>query len=345
MRGLAKLAPGPGNVGLAERDERAPGPGEVIVSVRAAGVCGTDLHIELDEFASFPPVTMGHEVAGAVSALGEGVDPAWLGARVVCETYFSTCGVCEWCREGRPNLCPERRSIGSAVDGGFAAQVVVPARNLHRIPDWLDEHAAPLAEPLACVCHCLCDPSAVAPGDRVVVTGAGPVGLLAAQVSRALGGEVLVIGLASDTTRLAAARALGFETGVADDSRAFARFEPRLGADVVVECSGSAGGARACLEVARRGSRYVQIGVFGRPVTVPLDLVFEKELVVTSGFASTPRSWRRAVSLVERRSVELEPLVSDVVPLTAWESAFADLRAGRARKIVFAPRLALPLAR
>jgi L-iditol 2-dehydrogenase len=340
MRGLAKLAPGPGNVGLAEREERLPGPGEVAVSVRAAGVCGTDLHIEVDEFASMPPVTMGHEVAGAVAAVGEGVDASWLGARVVCETYFSTCGVCEWCREGRANLCPERRSIGSAVDGGFAAQVIVPARNLHRIPDWLDEHAAPLAEPLACVCHCLCDPNAVGPGDQVLVTGAGPVGLLAAQVARAGGGEVLVTGLARDAARLAAARALGFDTAIAGDPKAFARFAPRLGADVVIECSGSADGATACLETARRGGRYVQVGVFGRPVTVPLDRVFEKELVVTSGSASTPRSWRRAVALIEQRSVELEPLVSDVVPLTAWERAFADLRAGRALKVVFDPRLA-----
>jgi L-iditol 2-dehydrogenase len=340
LRVLAKLAPGPGNVGLAERDERAPGPGEVAVGVRAAGVCGTDLHIEVDEFASFPPVTMGHEVAGVVTAVGEGVDASWLGARVVCETFFSTCGLCEWCRDGRTNLCPERRSIGSAVDGGFAAQVVVPALNLHRIPDWLEEHAAPLVEPLACVCQCLCDPSAVAPGDEVLVTGAGPVGLLAAQVARALGGDVLVTGHARDTTRLAAARALGFDTAVSDDPQAFARFERRLGADVVVECSGSAEGATACLEAARRGGRYVQIGVFGRPVTVPLDRVFEKELVVTSGFASTPRSWRHALALVERRAVQLEPLVSDVVPLTAWERAFADLRAGRALKIVFDPRLA-----
>ena len=340
MRGLAKLAPGPGNVGLAERDERIPGPGEVAVSVRAAGICGTDLHIEADEYASLPPVTMGHEVAGVVAAIGEGVDDSWLGARVACETYFSTCGVCEWCRDGRPNLCPERRSIGSAVDGGFAAQVIVPAGNLHRIPDWLDEHAAPLAEPLACVCHCLCDPSAVVHGDQVLVTGAGPIGLLAAQVARAFGGEVLVTGLARDTARLAAARELGFDTEVVEDPKAFARFETRLGADVVVECSGSEDGATTCLETARRGGRYVQIGVFGRPVTVPLDLVFQKELVVTSGFASTPRSWRRALSLVEQQSVELEPLVSDIVPLSAWERAFANLRAGRALKIVFDPRLA-----
>jgi len=325
-----KLAAGPGNVGLAEREPGRPGPGEVVLEVHGAGVCGTDLHIEADEFASVPPVTMGHEVSGVVAELGGGVDAGWLGARVVSETYYSTCGRCEWCLDGRVNLCPERRSIGSVVDGAFAPLVVVPARNLHRIPDWLDEHAAALAEPLACVCQCLLDPSAVGPGDRVLVTGPGPVGLLAGQVARASGGRVCVSGLESDEARLGVARRLGLETVPAG--------EGATGQDVVIECSGSAGGATACLEAARRGGRYVQVGVFGKPVTVSLDRVFQKELVVTSGFASTPRSWRRALSLIEGRAVELEPLVSEVAALADWERVFADLREGRGVKVVFDPR-------
>ena len=182
-----------------------------------AGVCGTDLHIEADEFRSEPPVTMGHEVCGTVVTLGEGVSSTWSGVRVVSETYFSTCLVCAWCRDGRPNLCPERRSIGSFVDGAFAPFVIVPAGNLHRVPDWLGDHAASLAEPLACVCQCLCDPPLVAAGDRVLVTGPGPIGLLAAQVARAHGGMVTVVGLASDVTRLEAAAELGFATGTHAD--------------------------------------------------------------------------------------------------------------------------------
>jgi L-iditol 2-dehydrogenase len=249
----------------------------------------------------------------------------------VSETYYSTCGTCEWCRDGRPNLCPERRSIGSFADGAFAPRLMVPAASLHRIPDWLDEHAAAPAEPLACVCQCPLDPPMVSAGDRVLVTGPGPIGLLAAQVARELGGEVLVVGLATDEQRLETAGKLGFNTAQAGAELA--------DVDVVVECSGSAGGATTCLEAARRGGRYVQIGVFGQPVTVPLDRVFQKELVVTSGFASTPRSWRRALRLIEERAVELEPLVSEVVPLTAWERVFADLRAGRGIKVVFDPRM------
>jgi L-iditol 2-dehydrogenase len=333
VKGIAKLAPGPGHVGLADRAEPEPGQGEVLLEVVGAGVCGTDLHILDDEFSSLPPVTMGHEVSAVVAAVGEGVDEEWLDARVVCETYFSTCGACEWCRDGRTNLCPRRRSIGSAVDGAFAPLLVVPAANLHRIPASLDEHAAALVEPLACVCHCLCDPAVVVSGDEVLVTGPGPVGLLAAQVARALGGEVVVVGLARDEVRLQAARALGFESIVSDGPPERDRFH------VVVECSGSAGGAEACLAGARRGGRYVQVGVMGRPVTLPFDLIFQKELVVTSGFASTPRSWRQALAFVESGRVALEPLLSEVARLEEWERVFADLRVGRGVKYVFDPRL------
>lgn len=330
MIGVTKVRAGPGNVALMERPEREPGPGEVLLEVLGAGICGTDLHIEADEFRSAPPVTMGHEVCGVVAAHGDDVGSEWLGTRVVSETYFSTCQTCAWCRDGRPNLCPERRSIGSFADGAFAPFVVVPVRNLHRVPPWLGDHAATLAEPLACVCHCLCDPAVVAAGDRVLVTGPGPVGLLAAQVARAHGADVTVVGLPSDGTRLDAAGQLGFKTATEAE---------RESASVTIECSGAAGGARTALEAAGRGARYVQIGVFGRDVEVPLDQIFQKELVVSSGFASTPRSWRRAMTLIEDRSIELEPLVSDVVPLNAWERVFTDLRAGRGIKVVLDPRL------
>jgi L-iditol 2-dehydrogenase len=175
-------------------------------------------------------------------------------------------------------------------------------------------------------------------GDDVLVTGPGPVGLLAAQVARALGGAVLVTGLERDADRLAAARGLGFETETRSEALD-ARFAKRLGADVVIECSGSAGGATTCFTSLRRGGQYVQIGVFGKPVDVPLDRVFQTESVLTSGFASTPRSWRHALRLISDRSIQLEPLISDVVPLKSWNTAFAQLRRGDGIKIVFDPRM------
>src|SRR5881397_4076757 len=105
MRGLTKLAPGAGHVALSERPEPTAAPGHVVLDVVACGICGTDVHIYDGEYDSLPPVTMGHEVSGVVAELGDGVDRPWEGARVVTETYFSTCGQCAFCRSGRTNLC------------------------------------------------------------------------------------------------------------------------------------------------------------------------------------------------------------------------------------------------
>lgn len=331
MLGVAKTAPGVGNVALVERPEPEVRPGHVVLEVVGAGICGTDLHIWDDEFPTEPPVTMGHEVSAVVREVGDGAEGWSAGERVVSETYFSTCGACDWCRSGRPNLCSERRSIGSREDGGFAPLLLVPAHNLHRIPDKLDAHAAALAEPLACVCNCLLDPQVVQRGDRVLVVGPGPVGLLAAQVARAGGGDVHVRGAPRDDARLEKARELGFEASTPSNSVSLGEFA------VVIECSGSASGISFALESAARGGRYVQIGLAGKPVAIPFDLVSYRELCVTSGNASTRRSWLRALDLVDHGAVELEPLVTEVVPLAEWERAFAATRAGWGIKFVLDP--------
>jgi L-iditol 2-dehydrogenase len=318
-------------VALAERPEPVASPGHVVVEVVGAGICGTDLHIVDGEYETVTPVTIGHEVSGVVAELGEGVDGAWLGARVASETYFSTCGVCEYCRAGRTNLCPERRSIGTHVDGAFAPRLIVPATSLHRLPDWLDGRAAALCEPLACVAHAVLEPeAALRAGDDVLVIGPGPVGLLAAQVARAAGGNVHVRGTPRDERRLAAARELGLETSTTEDGS--------VDAEVVIECSGSEAGIAHALAAARRGGRYVQIGLAGKPVALPFDLVCFHELTITSGFASTPTSWRKALDLVAEQRVELDPLVTAVVPLAEWERAFAATRAAEGIKFVLDPR-------
>ena len=329
MIGLAKLAPGEGNVELAERDERAPGPGEVAVDVHAVGVCGTDLHIWLGEYPSTPPMTMGHEVCGIVAELGQDVDGAWRGERVAVETFYSTCGVCRYCRAGKLSVCAQRRSIGTHVDGGFAPRLVLPARNLHRVPDALPDAAAALSEPLACVCNSLLDPNAIQPGDDVLVVGPGAIGLIAAQVARACGGRVTVRGTERDNARLALAGVLGFETSVAGRDEA-------PGADVVVECSGAGPGIADALRAARPRGRIVQMGLRGADVTIPYDLICFHELTVSAGFASNPQSWRRAMALLNE--VELASLVTEVLPLRDWERAFEASRAGDGVKYVLDPR-------
>lgn len=329
MRAVVKTGPGEEGVIL----DHVPVPdvpdGYAKVEVAGTGICGTDIHIAHDEYANEPPVVMGHEITGTVLEVGDEADASLIGDRVACETYFSTCGVCAACRDGRANLCQSRRSVGSYEHGGFAEFVVVPVKNLHRLPEGLGDVDGALAEPLACVAQCLMNPAVVQAGDRVLVTGPGAMGQLAAQVARAHGGRVTLSGLPQDADRLAVAGRLGIAvTTGGPDEAAF---------DVVIECSGSAGGAGVALRAARRGGRYVQVGIFGRPVQVDLDLVLYKELVVSSGFASTAASWRAAMRLIETGAVRLGPLVSQVLPLERFADAFDSAKRGEGLKTVVSP--------
>jgi L-iditol 2-dehydrogenase len=331
MKGVAKLAAGAGNVAYAERPDVRAGAGEVVVELLAAGICGTDLHIEAGEYPCAPPVTMGHELCGRVAELGPGVDERWGGARVTAETFFSTCGACRWCRAGRPSICPSRASLGSHVDGAFAPRILVPVRNLHHVPDALSDRAAAICEPLACVCNSLCDPASIAAGDEVLVIGPGAIGLLAAQVARSHGGRVHVRGTSADEARLELARELGFETSTA--GQRFAGAAP----DVVVECSGSPAGIATALEVLARGGTLVQMGLRGAPVTVPFDEICFKELRVRSGFAANPVAWDRALRLLADGAIELEALISGTAELAGFAGLFARSRAADGVKFVLVP--------
>ena len=156
------------------------------------------------------------------------------------------------------------------------------------------------------------------------------MGLLTAQVARASGGRVTVVGLEKDRQRLDLATDLGFEVVVAGVG------EPPT-PDVVCECSGAQPAAVFGLERLAKGGRYVQVGIFGKPITIPFDQVLYKEVTVTSGNASTPASWKRALSLLESRQVVLDPLVSGSAPITEWERVFADVRSGEGVKFVLTP--------
>lgn len=329
MTAVIKDGDGVEGIRIGEVARPVAGPGQAVVRVLATGICGTDVHIAHDEYAHERPVVMGHEVLGEVAALGDDADAALVGRRVAVETYFSTCERCDMCRAGRRNLCTTRRSIGSFRNGGFAAEMLVPVINLHPLPETPGDIDGVLAEPLACVAQCLLDPPVVQPGDRVLVTGPGAMGQLAAQVARACGAAVTLAGLPVDAERLAVAADLGITTiTTAPEEAAF---------DVVIECSGSAPGAANALRAARRGARYVQVGIFGRDVELPFDAVLYKELTVTSGFASTPTSWRAAMRLIENGDVVLTPLITRRVPLDGFFDALDAAQRGEGLKTVVVP--------
>ncbi len=341
MQAVVKTYPGDGNVELLDIPEPAVPAGHVKIAVRAAGICGTDLHIYHDEFKSFPPVVLGHEVSGQVAEVGSGVDRVRPGDRVTTETYFSTCGVCRFCRAGRINLCPHRRSIGSAVNGGFTSFLIVPERNVHLLPDNVSYMAGALTEPLACVVHGALEGPQLLPEDLVVIAGPGAIGLLTLQVVRSAGARAVMLGTDSDAHRLRMATELGAEYTVnvqVDDWRGIIDdLTDGAGADIVYECSGAGPAAATLLDMVRRGGQYAQIGLFGKPIPWNLDDVCYKELHVTGSNASVPSAWRRALALLGSGAVRTEPLVSDVFSITDWRAAFDVFEQRSALKTVLQP--------
>lgn len=340
MKGVAKLAPGDGHVGLLEVPMPEVRANHVLIEVKATGVCGTDIHIYHGEYAANPPVIMGHEVAGLVADVGEGVTNCQVGDRVTCETYFSVCNECDFCRAGLPNLCPQRKSIGSGVHGGFTQYVLVPAHNIHLLPANVDLIAGALSEPLTCCVHAL-ERTHVEPGETVIVSGPGAIGLLMAQVVKAAGAKVVVLGTGADTARLVMAQTLGADLALNVEEgttpQIVADLTGGVGADVVFECAGVGASAQSCLKLVRRRGRYGQVGLFGKPITWDLDLVCYKELEVHGSFAHLPSAWRKALKLMASGQVQTRPLVSAILPITEWQAAFDAFERRDGLKIVLTP--------
>ncbi len=351
MQAVVKVAAGSGHVEFIDMPEPDLVPGHALVEVSVAGVCGTDLHIWRGEYPSVPPVILGHEMAGVVVATRPARDStphdatpaseARIGDRVTAIPYSSYCGVCRNCRAGRPNRCPSRRSFGSGLHGAFARFVVIPTGNLFAIPAGLSMEAAVVAEPLGCAIRAVADEGQVRPGDTVVVSGPGPIGLMCAAVASIAGANVLLMGRAADEGRLQLAASLPrCEVVVIDRVDPVQAVVDRTGgdgADVVLECAGVGPSASTCLAVVARGGRYVQVGLFSGPVLWDLGQVAIKEVQVRGPFGTLYDTFPRALALLAAHGDLIRPIVSGVRPLAEWHEAFDDAVAGRAAKVLLRP--------
>ena len=192
MKALVKTKLGPDCMRYMEMQEPRPAEDEIKVRVYACGICGTDIHLMHDEYPSKPPIITGHEFSGVVVETGKNVTDFQVGDRVVTLTAIETCEECEYCRQGLRMLCPERKSVGSGINGGFAEFVILPARHAFHIPEGVSLRTAALCEPLACVVRGVCERTSITAGDYVLVAGAGVMAQLTAQVVMANGGNVIM---------------------------------------------------------------------------------------------------------------------------------------------------------
>lgn len=343
MKALLKLGKGLENVGLKEMPEPEVKDDQIKIKIHAAGICGTDLHIIKDEYPANYPVIMGHEFSGIVVEVGKNVDRFNINDRVVSLTAVVTCGDCKYCKAGLLMLCELRKSIGSGVNGVFAEYISVPANLAFKVPETISLDEAALTEPLACIVRCVIERGSVKPGHNVIVSGPGPIGLLTAQVAKASGGHVTVLGVSNDRKRLELSKELGAdEIIMIDTDEGMSKMNEMIdskGFDVAFECSGVEVSANNCLKFLNKTGLYVQVGLFGKSINFDFDLALMKEINITNGFASEPSSWEIALRLLERRQVNVRPLISNKLSINEWKKGFEISDKKQGYKVLLDPNL------
>jgi L-iditol 2-dehydrogenase len=330
MRAL--LLTSPGRLEMADLPCPEPGLGEVRVRIASCGICGSDVHgFTGGTGRRIPPLVMGHEAAGTIDAVGEGVADLSPGTRVALDsTVF--CGACEQCRNGRENLCQTREVLGVSCGtyrrhGCFAEQVVVPRQSVHAIPDTLGFVQAALLEPLTIALHAT-RLAAAGPSTRsAVVVGAGTIGLATVAALRACGvGRIAAVDL--DTDRLAEARRMGadecFAASQPDVGRLLAAWGRSSidtdGADLAIEAVGNTAAVATAIESVTRGGIVVLVGNVSPTIELPLQAVVTRQIRLQGSCASAG-CYPEAIRLAAEGRVDLSAFVSAVAPLTeaaAW---------------------------
>lgn len=345
MKALVKTQKGVGFIEVRDVPEPSPKSGEVKIQIAACGVCGTDIHVRHDRFPYWPPVILGHELAGTIVELGPDCRYFKVGQRVVAEPHTRACGQCHLCRTGNIQICPEKRSPGWGIDGAMTEFICYPEKLLHLIPDTMTWDQAVMVEPTANAVTDLIEPKAVSAGDFVVVQGPGPIGLLSAMVARAAGArEVVIIGTPGDVDlRLAKARELGFgkiiNIGQADPVQAVLEWTNGLRADLVVECSGSPKAIPVTVDLVRKQGRICVIGLTGgRNVELPWDKFLFKVVDVSFHLSTFYSSWDRTISLIAAGLVPAEKLITHRDSLDNWERVFNDIENLKALKALLMPK-------
>jgi threonine 3-dehydrogenase len=341
MRALAKTAPAPG-AELVERPIPAPGPGEVLLKMEAASICGTDHHLfTWDDWAAenlVPPRILGHELAGRVARAGAGVTREREGDLVGVESHIVD-WTCSQCRAGMEHLCRNLRVIGVHVDGGFAEYVAIPEANAIE-SNGLDPAVVALQEPMGNAVHA----AFVEPieGRSVLVTGCGPIGLCSVGIARAAGAG-LVVATDTEPYRLDLARTMGADLALdATDPSTPGRIREATGGDgvdVVLEMSGAQAALDQALSVITRGGRISLLGIFGQPVRLDVsNLVIEQGLRIYGVFGRRIYdTWERTQALLRSGALDVSPILTHRFDLGDWARGFVLIASRHAGKVVLLP--------
>jgi L-iditol 2-dehydrogenase len=333
---VVNYSPEPHCVELREIPIPEIGSDDVLMEVAAVGVCGSDLH-QWTADHSWPvnyPVTLGHEFAGVVAAKGGNVKSFSEGDRVCSETAAVIDPDSPLSRVGRYNLDPSRRGFGYGVDGAMTRFVRVPARCLHRVPDALPLRKAALTEPCCVAYSAVVANVSIAPGDRVLVLGPGPIGILCAAVARLRGAEVGVVGLPRDQKRLDLVKKFDCIPLYSEDAAEWARQRDGLGCEGIVDAAGVSATLRVAMDLVRPDGWISKVGWGRDPVGFSLDPLVQKNVTLQGSFSHTWATWERVLYLLASGALGVEHIIGGSWPLEEWHAAFETMHSGEIAKSV-----------
>jgi threonine dehydrogenase-like Zn-dependent dehydrogenase len=332
----------PGVITVEERPVPRPGPDQVVVRVHSCGICGSDIHQLRDGWGLPAGVVAGHEWSGTIAAVGDDVTD-WSVGELVVGGASPKCGTCRRCREGKPSQCENRHSMTDGhTDGAFAEYIVARAAGVVRLPDSLPPRYAALAEPLSVAMHGITR-SGVAPGDSVMVFGAGPIGALSVAALRAMGVTDVTVVEPNEGRRRLAMSLGAAEVVDPGDLEVFAPWEPEKqssrAAHVVLECSGHRAAIEAAFSQVRRGGILVMVGAGIDHPTFNINRMILNELTVTGSFIYDLGGFERALALLASDGFPCDLLIEpNTITLDGITDALEGLAVGKiAGKVMVAP--------
>lgn len=317
---------------------------DVLLEVRAVGVCGSDLH-QFHGTHSWKvnyPVALGHEFAGVVSRTGSEVQNFAVGDRVVSETAAVIDLNSPYFRSGQYNLDPNRLGFGYGVSGAMTNYVKVPQRCLHRMPDSLAFEKAALTEPCCVAYNAVCMQSRIRPGDSVAIIGPGPIGLLCALMAKLSGASpLIVIGIPADSKRLEAAKKLGTDVVLGGQSENIKEYVDSLGdgygVDVVIDAAGVSATLQLALDIVRPGGQITKVGWGPQPYGASLDTLVQKAVTLQGSFSHNWPMWEKVIGMLASKQLDLDLVLGLVAPLADWKTAFDAMQHGEVVKAVLLP--------
>ncbi len=344
MLGLVNYGRTPYSVELRELPIPDIGEEDVLLSVKAVGICGSDLH-QYSGQQSWQvnyPVVLGHEFAGVITKTGNRVRGFKDGDRVVSETAAVLPADSPLTRQGLYNLEPKRLGFGYGVNGAMAPFVKVPARCLHHVPDSLSLEKAALTEPCCVAYNAVCVNSHVRPGDTVAVIGPGPIGLLCAIMAKLGGaGHLVVIGIPADAHRLEVARNIGAETVLGANGEDVVEwvknFGDGYGFDLVVDAAGVSATLKLAIDIVRPAGQITKVGWGPQPLNFSLDQLVQKAVTLQGSYSHNWPMWEKVLSLLASGKIDLDLILNRISPLTEWKSAFDEMHSGKIVKGVLIP--------